>query len=220
MTKLTQAYIKLISELYNTQINPLTPEQEQELEQKLGIYEWDDVRASIQRYFVKNSKTAPNLTQIIALIETNPKVRLKEVEFDETQIHVPLPTTKIWSITQTYDKMINVLVDAGVIPDTHGNYTNTKGLIDPKTDLPILNPYQWIVWQVQDAMKERPDLFAKFPNVTYFEAMAIAIQNGMVKIKVRDWAKAAQKLRPEEKTWAKNPEKRIGSPQTLRQILG
>lgn len=219
MTKLTQAYIKLISELYNTQINPLTPEQEQELEQKLGIYEWDDVRASIQRYFVKNSKTAPNLTQIIAFIETNPKVRLKEVELEETPIYKPLPTTKLWSITQTYDKIVQILVEAGVLPNTDGTYHNTKGLIDPKTDLPIINPNDWIKWQVVDTMKVRPDLFVKYGNITFLEAFAIAVQNGLVKIKIRDWKKAAGQLTPEQKPWAKNPEKRIGSPQTLRQTL-
>ena len=73
MTNIAQQYTNLITQLYNTQITPLTPEQKQELEQKLGIYEWADVKQSIQKYFVKNSKTAPNLTQILAIIETNPK---------------------------------------------------------------------------------------------------------------------------------------------------
>lgn len=218
MTNIAQQYTNLITQLYNTQITPLTPEQKQELEQKLGIYEWADVKQSIQKYFVKNSKTAPNLTQILAIIETNPKIKQIEPEYEEKPIYKPLPTTKIWSITQTFDKLVQILVDAGVIPNTDGTYTNTKGLIDPKTDLPIITPTQWIMRQVQDAMKERPDLFAKFQNITCIEAFAIALQNNIVKIKIRDWAKAAKQLKPEEKTWNK-PQNRIGQPATIAQII-
>lgn len=218
MTNIAQQYTKLISELYNTKINPLAPEQEQELEQKLGIYEWADVKQSIQKYFIKNNKTAPNLTQILAIIETNPKIKQIEPEYEEKPIYKPLPTTKIWSITQTFDKLVQILVDAGIIPNTDGTYTNVKGLIDPKTDQPITNPKQWIKWQTETAIKQRPDLFAKFPNITYIEAFAIAIQNGLVKIKIRDWKKAAEQLKPEEKTWIKS-QNRIGQPAPIAQIM-
>lgn len=218
MTNIAQQYAKLISELYNTKINPLAPEQEQGLEQKLGIYEWADVKQSIQKYFIKNNKTAPNLTQILAIIETNPKIHIKTIEIDETQKYTPLPTTNLWSITQTFDKLVQILVESGIIPDTHGKYNNAKGLIDPKTDQPITNPKQWIKWQTETAIKQRPDLFAKFPNTTYIEALAIAIQNGLVKIKIRDWKKAAEQLKPEEKTWIKS-QTRIGQPATMAQII-
>ena len=38
------------------------------------------------------------------------------------------------------------------------------------------------------------------------------------KIKIRDWAKAAKQLKPEEKTWNK-PQNRIGQPATIAQII-
>lgn len=218
MTNIAQQYTKLISELYNTKINPLAPEQEHELEQKLGIYEWADIKQSIQKYFIKNNKTAPNLTQILAIIETNPKIHMKAIEIDESQKYILLPTTNLWSITQTFDKLVQILVESGIIPDTHGKYNNAKGLIDPKTDQPITNPKQWIKWQTETAIKQRPDLFAKFPNTTYIEALAIAIQNGLVKIKIRDWKKAAEQLKPEEKTWIKS-QNRISQPSTMAQIM-
>lgn len=218
MTKLAEQYTTLIAKLYNVIPTPLTQEEEKALDKELGIYHWEDIKACIQKYYVRNPKTRPNLTQIMAIIETNPKIKQIEPEYEEKPIYKPLPTTKIWSITQTFDKLVQILVDAGVIPNTDGTYTNAKGLIDPKTDQPITNPKQWIKWQTETAIKQRPDLFAKFPNTTYIEALAIAIQNGLVKIKIRDWKKAAEQLKPEEKTWIKS-QNRISQPATIAQII-
>lgn len=219
MTKLTEQYTTLITKLYNGDQPQLTPEEETMLEQKLGLYQWDDVKSCIQKFYIRNQKTAPNLTQIMAILETNPKIQPVLPEYEEKPIHKPLPTTNIRSITQTFDKLVNILVDAGVLADTDGTFHNTKGLIDPITDLPILNPAQWLKWKTQEAMQDRPDLFVKFSNLSFLEALAIAIQNGLVKIKVRDWEKAAKQLNPEEKT-RKRPNVATNQPKQIGEIIG
>lgn len=217
-----EQYIQLISQLYDVKKEDLQKinNNKQQLETDLKWFYWEDIKRKVQLYYTKkDSKNRPNVQQIVAMLESDTKVKQIEPELEELPIHRPLPTTNLWAIKQTFDKLVRILVDAGVISETDGTYHNTKGLIDPVTDLPILNPQQWLKWKVADAVKERPDLFSKYENLSLLEALSIAIQNNLIKIKTRDWKKTAEQLPPEQKTWKLKPN-RIEEPTEISQIIG
>ena len=190
-----EKFVELVIDLYqlgekeSSKLSGNIPEIEHELEP----YDWSDIQAKVQYYFArKNDKSRPRLSQILALLETDPNVQTFEKEPDYTGTGYKRPTTKIWSIMPTFDKLINILIDGGVLPQDNGEYHNIRTLVDPQTDLVILNPKQWLQWQVSDAEEARPDLFAKFPSCTWLEKLAIAIDNKLVVFKIRDWAKLAK----------------------------
>lgn len=217
-----EQYIQLISQLYDVKKEDLQKinDNKQQLETDLKWFYWEDIKHKIQLYYTKkDSKNRPNVQQVVAMLESDPKIKQIKPELEELPIHRPLPTTNLWAISKTFDKLVQILVDAGVISDTDGTYHNTKGLIDPATDLPVLSPQQWIKFKVVAAVKERPDLFSKYENLTLLESFAIAIQNNLVKIKTRDWKKTAEQLPPEQKPWnlKKN---RIEKPTEISQIIG
>lgn len=218
----SEKYIELITELYDLEDEDLKKlnESKPKMETLLKWFYWEDIKRKVQLYYTKkDSKNRPNVQQVVAMLESDTKIKQIEPELEELPIHRPLPTTNLWAISQTFDKLVQILVDAGVISDTDGTYHNTKGLIDPATDLPVLSPQQWIKLKVAAAVKERPDLFSKYENLTLLESFAIAIQNNLVKIKTRDWKKTAEQLPPEQKTW--NLKKtRIEEPTEISQIIG
>ena len=110
----------------------------------------------------------------------------KVLTMDEVGGYV-LPTTKIFSINNSFDKLIQILVDCGLIPNENNEIQSTHSLIN-SDGKPILNAMQWLRWQLSDAMELCPDLFVKFPNASFYERLAIAMQNGLIKIRVRDWS--------------------------------
>ena len=99
------------------------------------------------------------------------------------------PTTKLWSINSTFNKLINVLIDGGVIPNEQGEYRNIRSLVNPQTDDVILNPMRWLKWKLSEAMATHPDIFTTIPVKTFYEHLALAIQNNLITFKVRDWSK-------------------------------
>ena len=165
----------------------------------LKKYEWNDIQSAINHFFVRiNDKTRPRLSQILAILESwrdTGKIQVFEPEPDDAPNLFARPTTKIWSIKDTFDKMIDVFVEGGVIPDEKGNITNARSIIDPVTDLPVLNPIMWFGWKLEDVKQTRPDLFARFPHADKLEQLAIALQNKLIPFKVRDWARLADQAR-------------------------
>jgi hypothetical protein len=193
-----EKYVELVTDLYqlgekeSTKMCNNVPEIESELKK----YSWHDIKTKVQYYFArKNDKSRPRLSQILALLETDPNVQA--VEEEPTQDDAPRynrPKTKIWSIMSTFNKLVNVLMDCGIIPDEHGEYRTAKSLVDPTTNEIVLNPRQWLQWRIEDTRDIRPDLFAKFPRATWLEELAICIENKLVSLQVRDWAKLAKNL--------------------------
>ena len=161
-------------------------------------YNWADIERAINHYFVhKNDKTRPVLAQILAILKTwqhEGKIEVFEPDDTDTQPIFTRPTTKIWSIQSSFNKMVDVFIDAGIIPNENGKYTNYRSLVDPKTDAPVLSPTMWLGWQLNAAEQQAPDLFARFPNTTKLEQIAIALQNGLIKLKVRDWKTKQQAM--------------------------
>ena len=194
--KISTLYINEITELYNVSDKNLGKMYDgvDQLETALGNYYWDDVKRALQRFYTyHNDKSRPRLAQILALLESDPKVVKREPEPEPSDApSYKLPTTGLWSITTTFNKLITVLVDAGVIPDEHGAYRNVRSLIDPDTDSVILNPMQWFRWKLSVVKDQRPDIFVSVPTKTVLEDLALAIQNNLVTFKVRDWAKLTQ----------------------------
>lgn len=194
-----QNFIDLVGKLYNLNEKQILQMQNNipEIDAELGKYTWEDVKAKTNLYYArKNDKSRPRVCQIIALLESDPSVFLvtaPEPEPEETPICYKRPTTNLWSIQDDFDKTIDILTAGGVLPDELGNYTNTRSLINPDTDLPILNPIQWLGWKLNDAINANPDIFARYPNANKLEQLAIAFGNRLITFKVRDWAKLAKK---------------------------
>lgn len=189
-----EKFVELIAELYPMGDKQATQMQRNsgEIENELSKYYWDDIKAKVQYFYArKNDKSRPRIGQILALLETDPKITVRVEEKIEPDTTWQRPHTKLWSINQTFEKLVNVLMNGGVIPNERGKYVNNRSLVDPETDDVILNPFQWLKWKLADAMQEQPDLFAKFPNTTELEGLAIAIQGGLINFKVRDWVKMA-----------------------------
>jgi len=190
-----EKFVDLIADLYPVGDKQATQMQHntEEIEAELGKYNWEDIRNKVQYFYSrKNDKSRPRIGQILAMLESDPNVQVKEPDV-VLEPKYKIPTTKIWSIRTTFDKLVQVLIDGGVLPNADGEYHNIRSLVNPDTDDVILNPLQWLKWKLTDAMQERPDLFVKFPNATVLEGLAIAVQGGLVKFKVRDWAKLANK---------------------------
>lgn len=193
-----EKYVELVTDLYQLgeKENAKMCNNVPEIESELKKYSWHDIKTKVQYYFArKNDKSRPRLSQILALLETDPNVQAVEEEptLDTVQGY-NRPTTKIWSIMSTFNKLVDILTDCGVIPDEHGEYRTSKSLVNPETNLVVLNPRQWLQWRIDDAMNDRPDLFVKFPNAKWLEQLAIAVENKLVALQVRDWAKLAKNL--------------------------
>lgn len=192
-----ERFIDLVGKLYN-----MTPKQTeqmennvQEIDAQLSKYSWDDIKAKTNLFYArKNDKSRPHLHHILALLESDPAVQPVEPVIEPKPVVFNVPTTSIWSIRETFDKLVQVLTDGGVLPGMDGNFGIKRSLVDPKTNNVVICPRQWLGWQMQDAMKARPDLFAKFNNLSWLEQLAIAVQNKLVVFKVRDWAKLAQEM--------------------------
>ena len=193
-----EKFIDLVGKLYNLNEKQILQMQNNipEIDAEFSKYTWDDIKNKTNLFYArKNDKSRPRVCQILALLESDPKITPyePEPEYEPEPVYKPIPTTKIWSIQGTFDKLVDILTAGGVLPDRCGNYTNTRSIVNPDTDLPVLNPMQWLGWRLADAKNNRPDIFAPFPNANTLEQLALAIQNNLITFKVRDWAKLAKK---------------------------
>lgn len=190
-----QQFIDLVGKLYNLsekqiqQMENNTPEIDAELKK----YYWDDIKNKTNLFYArKNDKSRPRVCQILAMLESDPSVVVREEEIKVEPKVYNRPSTKLWSITNTFDKLVQVLIDGGVIADENGEYHNTRSIIDPKTNEIILQPMQWLKGQLAIAMRERPECFLDFQFASPMEQIAIAIQNNLISFKVRDWSRIAK----------------------------
>lgn len=151
-------------------------------------YGWGDINHAISIYYTRKSdKTYPKIAQILAILEANNAERIESIA--DTLVTNTQPKTKLFAIRDTFDRMIQVLTDAGVLPDDNGKLHNTVSIVDPISKLPLLNPGQWLKWKLADAEKDNPQIFAPYPYTTFYERLALAIQNKLILFSVRDWSK-------------------------------
>lgn len=188
-----EKFIDLVGKLYNLPEKQIYQMQNNipEIDAELGQYYWEDVRNKTQLFYArKNDKSRPRVCQILALLETDPNVTKKEPDPEPVKTQgYTLPTTKLWSITDTFNKLVKILVDAGAIPNQDGKFTNTRSLVNPNTNTVILDPVRWLKWELATAKNERPDIFASIPTKTVLEEIALAIQNNLITFRLRDWSK-------------------------------
>lgn len=183
-------YIKKILSLYA--VDGLESElkaQADDIEKEFELFDWSDIERAIDYYFVRFSqKTNPRYSQIRAILNdfvATGKVERVEPVKDEPK---PMPTTSIYSIKNTFDRVVRLMMACGLIrnpnasPDDRIDY----GLV-LQDGTPVLSAQMWLKWQVDDAKKERPDLFAKFKGTNLMEELAIAIQNRVLSLRVRNF---------------------------------
>lgn len=160
-----------------------------------GKYSWANIESAIEWYYKnKNDKTRPTIAQMKDVLIT---LGIADVDGVVAKPDNPFarPTTNIWSIRGDFDKMVDVFIECGVIPDEDGTYHGEKTIIDPATDLPVLNPMFWFGYHLTDIENNNPDLFTRFEQANKLERLAIALGNKMIPFKVRDWKKLAASIR-------------------------
>lgn len=191
-----EQFIDLVGKLYNLPEKQISQMQNNvpEIDAEFSKYYWDDIKNKIQLFYArKNDKSRPRVCQILAMLETDPTVNVRVEEKIEPTVTWERPHTKLWSINSTFEKLVNVLIDGGVIPNEHGEYVNNRSLIDPATDEVILNPAAWLKQKLAQAKDKRPECFVKYEFATPLEQISVALQNNLITFKVRDWAKITKK---------------------------
>lgn len=196
--KIAEKFIDLVAKLYDLSDKAVESMRlnTNEIDTAFKDYYWSDIKDAINFYYVrKNDKTRPTIAKILAILETNPNVKKIIPDAPATDNPFARPTTKIWSIRGDFDKMIDIFIECGVIPDETGKFQGQKSVIDPITDLPMLNPMWWFGYKLTAIEEANPDLFARMPHANKLERLAIALGNKMIPFKVRDWKKMAAELR-------------------------
>ncbi len=189
-----EKFIDLVAKLYDLPEKQIRQMENNipEIDEEFKDYYWDDIKAKVNLYYArKNDKTRPTIAKILALLETDSNVQKSEPDpISDTKSDTWYrPTTKLWSINSTFNKLVDILMAAGVIPNERGEYTNTRSLVDPATNNVILNPRDWLKWKLGDAMMARPDVFLPYTHATTLEQLAVAVQNNLITFKTRDWSK-------------------------------
>ena len=190
----SEKYIAKIAELYKVGDKDLEKMYggAEQIDRALERFAWGDIEAAIDWFYVhKSDKSRPTLAAICAVLNTWVLEQKIARIPDEPEVRgYALPRTNIFSIAVTFDRLVEILVKCGLIPDGQNEIRATHSLVD-KNGAPITNPMQVLRWRVFDAINARPDLFVKFPNASFLERLAIALDNQLVKIRVRDWGEYA-----------------------------
>ena len=192
-----EKYINKVLSLY-----PATDREETKLHagtamlvEAFGNYHWSDIERALEWYYQnRNDKTRPTIAALKDVMRT---IGVLDVDgnADADPCPFPRPKTRLWAIRDDFDRLVDILLDAGVIPDTDGQCHNNRSIVDPVTDMPVLNPIQWLERKLADAEQSRPDLFVRFPGANRLERLAIALGNHVITFKIRDWARHAADVR-------------------------
>lgn len=190
-------FIDLVGKLYNLPEKQILQMQNNvpEIDAELGKYYWDDIKNKVNLFYArKNDKSRPRVCQILAMLEADPNINTKEEEPEPVVSQWHRPHTKLFTIADTFNKLVDVLMEGGVMPNEIGEYVNKRSLVDPETDDVILDPQQWLKNKLAQAKMQKPECFIRFQYATPLEQIAVAIQNNLIVFKVRDWAKQAKKV--------------------------
>lgn len=189
-----ERFIDLVGKLYNLPTKAMEQMSANipEIDAELGKYLWEDVEHKTQFYYVrKNDKTRPSVAHIIALLETDQNVIPVDdnvPEYEQPR-SFPRPQTNLFTIKSTFEKLVDVLIDGGAITDVDGSRHNERSLVDPVTDMVVLDPIRWLVQKADAAALSHPEYFYKYQFATPLERVALALQYQLITFKVRDWSK-------------------------------
>lgn len=190
---IAEQYIAKSNELYTVKKEDIDQmyQNADEINKAFAGYAWEDVSWALSRFYShKNDKTRPRIAQILAILEASDRKRdYVEDEDDDTEVKplYPRPRTNIRIIQDSFNKLIDVLMDCNVIPDKDGHFNGHASLLCDDGFV-MLNPVQNLRWQVEDAIKAHPNAFAPFPDMTLWEQLALAVQNHFITLHRRTWA--------------------------------
>ena len=185
--KISELYLDKIKDLYELDAEVMGEylRGKEQLDKMLDGYEWKDINVAINRYYNRRSSvTPPKVQQIIAIAEDNGAEKWVS---DYGVGKYELPRTNLGVLKETFEKMIGVMVNCGVLPNEDGKFDAIGSLVDPANELPMLSPKQNLEWMVEDVEKENPELFEKFDYLSFWEKLAICLKNKKVKLRVRNW---------------------------------
>ena len=190
--------IQEIAEKYIAELSRLYPisdkgadklrDASDQIDAALGCYYWADVRVAIEKYFrTQSDKQRPRIAQIVQILENTRGVSKIEPDPEPDEYH--LPRTQLWSIADTFKRVIRAMVMCEVLkPENPMDAPVAPGysLLDTN-NLPMLNPKRRLREMVTAAHNRRPEVFAQHPTRTFWEALAVAVQNDLVQLRMRDW---------------------------------
>lgn len=159
-----------------------------QITKELGQYAWGDIRSAIAEYFrTKSDKHRPTLAQIVALLESNPNIHKIGAEPALDTYH--LPRTQLWTIKDAFDRVIKAMVMCEILaPENPMDKPLRPGYSLLEADnLPMINPKRRLRAMVTAAKNRRPDIFAQYKSLSFWEELAVALQNGLVRLRMRDW---------------------------------
>lgn len=179
--KTVDLMIDLLDGLYdlNDKIKTQYHNNAAEIERAFDGYAWEDIRRAINYYYVrKNDKVRPTIAKILAVLETDPKTERLPTETDYQEVE--RPQTRIFEISRTHNKLVDLFAKCRLI-DT-GEYTkNTLYIVDINGN-PLLDPKNQLKYQVEKAMMQNIVLFQKYGRLSLLEALAICIDNDLLRL--------------------------------------
>lgn len=188
---MVDSYINKIIDLYSLKENDIAKLKagRDQIASVLEPYTWNDVDQAIDRFYVRFSdKQRPKISQICAILnDWHREGKVSRIDpASDNDVVVDRPKTNLFTIAETFERMLIILEECGVLmyPDSA---RPTSSLID-SDGTPVLCPRTWLREQLESAITRTPNVFAPFPHATFFEQLALAFQNKLIRIKVRNWA--------------------------------
>lgn len=190
--------IQEIAEKYIAELSRLYPisdkgadklrDASDQIDAALGCYYWTDVRGAIEKYFrTQSDKQRPRIAQIVQILENTRGISKIQPDPEPDEYH--LPRTKLWSIQDAFDRVIKAMVMCEILkPENPMDTPLRPGYSLLESDnLPMINPKRRLRAMVTAAKNRRPDLFAQYKSLSFWEELAICVQNHLVKLRIRDW---------------------------------
>lgn len=187
---IAEKFIDMIAKLYDMPDRAIDTMRANatEIESVLGDYYWQDVKDAVNLYFVrKNDKTRPTLAKIVAMMEADDNVKKRVPDQAPDAYH--LPRTQLWTIKDAFDRVIRAMVMCEILqPENPRDKPLWPGYsLLGAGDMPMINPKRCLRAMVTAAKNRRPDLFAQYKSLSFWEELAVAMQNGLVRLRMRDW---------------------------------
>ncbi len=171
----------------------------------LGCYYWTDIRAAIEKYFrTQSDKQRPRIAQVVQILENSRGVSKIVADPEPDAYH--LPRTQLWTIKDAFDRVIKAMVMCEILkPENPMDTPLRPGYSLLEADnLPMINPKRRLRTMVTAAKNRRPDLFAQYKSLSFWEELAVALQNGLIRLRIRDWHAFHQGLPENIKTVIRN----------------
>ncbi len=183
-------YIDEIAERYKIADKDRTKleSNQDQISKELGQYAWTDVRNAVAEYYrTKSDKHRPTLAQIVALLEANPDVHKIGMLSEPDEYH--LPRTRLWTIGDAFDRVIKAMVMCEILqPENPMDKPLRPGFsLLEDNNLPMVNPKRHLRAMVAAAKNRRLDVFAPYKSLSFWEELAVAVQNGLIRLRIRDW---------------------------------